>query len=656
MKWGSIMLRFSILLYSLCGLATGLRAIPVDSSFQALQDSLANATPADLPEVWNDLALYYLQQQEIDSSMHYAQQALEMGLKSQNKNAVKRAYWFLGRAVFFEEQYERTIEYMEKSDEVSIQTRDTVRRIKVANTMGLAYKAMGQYEKSVEAYQRGLQLARGLSDPYFQSLLCINLGVTFKILGSEDLALQYYRESERWNEANPDTLHQIIILINIANIYSSRLEFDSARMYFMKAEQLNVTTNDIDQLSMIYANLTHVDLRQNRLESALYYGYKVLGIADTVAIRGDGMIVALINMGEAYLRLNNLEQAGSFVNRAEQFAFEKNLPHMILEVYKVKSEYYEAMGQYDMALEYLRNHLALSDSLFSRDILQKTTRSESEVILSRKEKEIASLEENSLLQQSQNENLRAWLIVALVSLLSSIGILYIYLLRQKAQRLAFRQQAAENKLEALRNQMNPHFLFNSFNAIQHYILKSEKQNAYHYLTQFAHLLRMILDNASEMTIDLQKELDLLRSYVQLEALRFQDKFSYDFQVPRELLENNPTIPSMIIQPYIENAILHGLSNRANGEGHLEVHFAWTEDQRIRCTIEDNGIGRAKALLIKQEKEKHNPRSSIAMNNTSRRLQILEKAGYPKGGVVIEDLYDENGLPAGTRVVVELNSL
>lgn len=203
------------------------------------------------------------------------------------------------------------------------------------------------------------------------------------------------------------------------------------------------------------------------------------------------------------------------------------------------------------------------------------------------------------------------------------------------------------RLTSLRAQMDPHFIFNSLNSIQHFISQNDKDAARGYLTKFATLMRLILNSSREEMISLAEEIDTLRLYIDLEKLRFDHKFTYSIYVSDEIDADEVEIPTMLMQPFVENAIIHGLKNKPTGEGLLSIEATKVEGG-ILVVIEDNGIGRAKAKEIKEQKQ--NRYKSLGMQVTQDRLSLWSNS-HEQPTVKITDLYDENNAPAGTRVEI-----
>jgi hypothetical protein len=250
-----------------------------------------------------------------------------------------------------------------------------------------------------------------------------------------------------------------------------------------------------------------------------------------------------------------------------------------------------------------------------------------------------------------------WFYVLLVVLgLGFSGWLYKRRIAQVKQReyirSEFEKKLANVEMSALRAQMNPHFLFNSLNSIDSYIIRNESKKASEYLNNFARLIRLILQNSRSNYISLKDELETLELYLQMETLRFKGKFGYELDVPEGLDTSSVDIPPMLIQPYVENAIWHGLMHQQDlGGGKVKVSIREKEGMLL-CIVEDNGIGRKKAMELKQKKSGIS-RRSMGMIITQDRMEIINKLYDTQTAVQVTDLEDESGHAAGTRVVLTI---
>jgi ligand-binding sensor domain-containing protein len=219
---------------------------------------------------------------------------------------------------------------------------------------------------------------------------------------------------------------------------------------------------------------------------------------------------------------------------------------------------------------------------------------------------------------------------------------------EKEKQLAeLQQQKSELEMQALRAQMNPHFIFNSLNSINMFILENNKLQASEYLSKFSRLVRLILQNSQEAFIPLENELEALRLYLQLESLRFQNKFEYQILVNDDLDANGLKVPPLIIQPYAENAIWHGLMHKKE-KGHLEV-AVYLENESLFYRITDDGIGRKNAAEIKSKST--STHKSMGMRITTDRLATLQLKN--ETSLTITDLVLADGKPGGTEVLIRI---
>jgi hypothetical protein len=247
---------------------------------------------------------------------------------------------------------------------------------------------------------------------------------------------------------------------------------------------------------------------------------------------------------------------------------------------------------------------------------------------------------------------KKWWFIALVIIGVSTLVYIVVMLRirnlkrKQKEELERRVEMSKIELKALRSQMNPHFIFNSLNSIQHYIFNSKSDEAIKYLSKFARLVRIILNNSNKPTVTVGEDLEALKLYLELEQMRFEDKFDYEIIIDPSVDADYDIMPPLLTQPYVENAILHGL-NPKPGRGKLTIAFT-SENNFLICTITDNGIGREKSAEIKRTMpvSKH---KSLGMQITEDRLRILNEVNNSKLSVTITDLKDEHGNALGTKV-------
>ncbi len=222
--------------------------------------------------------------------------------------------------------------------------------------------------------------------------------------------------------------------------------------------------------------------------------------------------------------------------------------------------------------------------------------------------------------------------------------------REQLERSRIQEQLRSSQLSSLKAQMNPHFMFNALNSIQEFILLNDKRQANMYMGKFADLMRMTLDMSNKEEVSLEEEIKVLDLYLQLEALRFEEQFEYKIDIDKEVDAASIHIPSMLIQPYVENAVKHGLMHR-QGNKTLHIHFSKSDEYSLLCSIADNGIGRRRSNEINQLRQKKY--TSFATGATQKRLELLNHERKEAISVLYDDLHDSNGNATGTRVTVSI---
>ncbi len=254
--------------------------------------------------------------------------------------------------------------------------------------------------------------------------------------------------------------------------------------------------------------------------------------------------------------------------------------------------------------------------------------------------------------------LRWWFLILALLFLSGI-VYFLFKMRLKANQKKLRDELGKSRLQeelrqsqlvSLKAQMNPHFMFNALNSIQEFILTNDKRKANTYMGKFADLMRMTLDMSNKKLIDLTDEIKVLELYLELEALRFEEHFTYKLTTDDKVRNADIQLPSMLIQPYVENAIKHGLLHK-QGEKELSVSFTIEEQNILSCTIADNGIGRKRSNEINTMRKVQY--TSFATGATQKRLELLNHERQQTIAVKYDDLEDNNGISQGTKVSIKI---
>lgn len=389
-------------------------------------------------------------------------------------------------------------------------------------------------------------------------------------------------------------------------------------------------------------------------------------------------------MGRAELEQGNMEKAIPFFEQSSKIIAHTNNAHP--EAFRMLAIAYARLNNGKEAEKYFELYKHTADSISSK--MKKDNYEELLVRFQDEKKQatIQSLERENKLKEKLSGNQRIFIILLIGGLAAMMvtGIIFyknstrrqklekelskqqesfarqIHQENEQKMTAEFNRQLAEVQLTALSAQMNPHFIFNCMNSIQKYILKNEKDKALNFLQNFSELMRNVLDNSARPKVALDDEINMLEKYILLEQQRLENQFDYKIETAPDLQADFFEIPGMIVQPYVENAIWHGLMNlperQADKEyiekhsikkGLLSLRFS-KENGFIKCVVEDNGVGRSKAAEM--EKHKSPQRKGYGMAIAQKRLELMEKGNEKTPEIIIEDLVMDNE-PAGTRVTI-----
>jgi LytS/YehU family sensor histidine kinase len=318
---------------------------------------------------------------------------------------------------------------------------------------------------------------------------------------------------------------------------------------------------------------------------------------------------------------------------------------------------YEKEKKYDSALYAYRKFWEADDSLHniekSKELTRKTMQydfDKKETLLKSEQDKTQALAIAEINRQKVVRNASAG--GTGILLLASITSFIFYKRRRDAKQqqkeAEFNAQVSDTEMKALRAQMNPHFIFNSLNSISDYISKNNLRAADNYLTKFAKLMRSILENSEQKEVPLSEDLKALELYMQLESLRLNNKFAYEIKVDENIDKENTMIPPLILQPFVENSIWHGIAKK-NGNGKILVHIE-KEGEMINCIVEDDGIGREKSAAAKTE-EAASFKKSLGMKITKSRIDIINKIKKTNASVDLSDL--SQGVRAEVKLPLQL---
>ncbi len=480
------------------------------------------------------------------------------------------------------------------------------------------------------------------NDPITSS---VRLAQLYKAAGDTIIALEYYRQAAVYAKAfNEDDYFDLR-----ANINFLQHNYDSA-LYYRKLQDSSTGNSDIGEIYLLTKN--YVKALPYFFNNLIYS--KHIHNINTVMILLDDIAKDYAYQKKFDTSLKYAAQLLTAANATHSRQFIKDGNWLIWKIYDQQNKTdsaYKYRLQFDnindsIAVDELARNLAIEKMKFNDEQKQ------SQIDLLKKDNEINQ-------QNIKSESLQKNMLIAGLFITFLIGLIMFrtFILKRKNEKLenekaktALQNKSTELEIQALRAQMNPHFIFNCLSSINSFILKNKTQEASAYLTKFSRLIRMVLNNSKKAYVSLEDELDTLRLYLDMEKLRFKDSFNYSFTYNDSIEKNNIFIPPLLLQPFAENAIWHGLMHK-HEQGLLNFNFD-TEQKWLICIITDNGIGRGQAEILKSksaEKQK-----SMGLKITSERLSLLNKYSDEQTFFKVEDLVDEKGNASGTRVHLKIH--
>ncbi len=367
-----------------------------------------------------------------------------------------------------------------------------------------------------------------------------------------------------------------------------------------------------------------------------------------------------VDLTRFYLAKGQNIKAQQQIDKVEDWIQGKGLVDIEEEVLDLQYEIYNNQNNTKAALQVIQQKEEFLVNKIENLIESNATNVSQSYELFEMERELQRVDYENRIQQMKTKR-RTYVIIALGMLFLLTTLLAYYAFQNQKNKNIILQKSAEEdqlrsenlvlekELDALRSQMNPHFLFNSLNSINDYIMHQEPRLASKYLTKFSKLMRVILNNSKKKFVTLEEELEAIDLYMAMEKLRFSDKFDYHIKAGEEVPTGNFLIPAMLLQPYLENAVKHGIKNM-EGHGNITVDISAITSEQLKIVIYDNGIGRKKAIEIKNKQDKF--RKSYGLEITSDRIALLNKI-Y---GVNAQLSYVDHEHPSGTSVILILNTI
>ena len=492
------------------------------------------------------------------------------------------------------------------------------------NNIGVLKTGQKEYQEAVKYFIKYVTIQKELKKDKELGIGLNNIGYNYYLDNKNELALKYFNESLKIRKKIKEPSY-VLVLGNIGNVYIKQNNLEQALSYYNESlRELKINGRDFFSLydGQMTVNLTaiaKIKNLQNKNSEALKYA---------------------LESKEVALKTQNL----------------KYLQSVDEVLYKI----YESTNKHKEALENYKNYITLRDSVTNEENKSEILKAEFKYEAEKKEAKIKQLSQAKTITELENKRQKTTLFLLIFGVFSAIITSFLLfkrfkskkqteLLKSEIEKTSAEKKASESELKALKSQMNPHFIFNALNSIQEQFMFGDKLVANEQMGNFTALTRQILSVSGKKKISVATEVAILTKYLELEKMRFETDFYYSISIDDRVDDEYIQLPPMLIQPFVENSIKHGLLHKT-GTKNLTITFGLdTEQTFLICTIQDNGIGREKAAVIKSK----NTHESFSTASVAQRLQILNDT-ETEDVLQYEDLMDENGIAIGTKATLKIS--
>ena len=596
-----------------------------------------------------------------------AHTSLQWYERSPNKAGIDSLYNLLVDIHSAQSRFDKAIKYALKRAQYYQATGDLSKYWEAIEALGWVYLETGDLER-VFYYQRLVyQFALETKDTIKLYTSLLAFGELYERIEDFSTSLNYYRQALQIDNQKTKALRiyygwEIWIWTHFAEMFCQLNQFDSAWHYYQKLKP-----KETDRYFRIYlVSIGDYYRMKGHYELALKNLLEGLALHRQMNDRNE-IMRALVKISKTHSNMHNDTAAIRYAQEGLLLALQTNAKQHIRDAYQVLYTAYDRLNNVDSAYWYYKRHITMNETVTSNQTKAKFAafQFEQKIQLLNKEKEVQQAKLQRVALQKNIALISALILIIFgITLLRNIMLkrkndkhlrvlaeneLQIEKLESEKRQADLRHQAIEMELQALRAQMNPHFIFNCLNAINHFILKNETERASDYLTKFSRLVRLVLQTSSRKTVALAEELDMLQIYIELEQMRFKQHFIYTIDHDPMLDTEAILVPPLLLQPFVENAIWHGLMP-SNKTGHLSITIELSDDV-LNCTITDNGIGRHKAALLKSKTSTQN--KSLGIQITANRLKMLSQQHKEAFFLQVTDLKDVAGQDCGTEVKIKV---
>ncbi len=607
---------------------------------------------------------------EDSAALEMFRQAGKLYEQSGDRNGLANSYHCIGLFYNSRSEYYTSLEYHQKELQLFEKTGNKKGIGKAANSMGVNYLYLANYPKALDCYLRSLQISEQTGDKEVTAASLTNIGIVYNRLDKYSKALEYHQKSLAMYEQLGNKQGMANAYGNIGIVYDNSLKPGLALEYYKKGLALNETLGNKQRIAGALTNIAISYIALSMYPEAMDNLKRSVEIYEQTGNK-TGIAVSLNYIGEIYFKApdsvlrswgisssNRYNKAIEYNRRSLKVAVEIGDLAQQQDIWSSLANAYEAQKDFRQSLDAYKQFTLLKDSISNDEKKEDITRLSMQYEFDKKEaiaKEEADNKQALAAAEIKRQRLVKNTTIAGAGILGLASIFSFIFYKRKRDAVEQQKEAelkaevTDTEMKALRSQMNPHFIFNSLNSIADYIDKQDARTASYYTVKFAKLMRMILENSEKKEVSVADDLKALELYMQLEAMRMNNKFTYEIDVDENINTEETVIPPLLLQPFVENSIWHGIAKK-QGEGKILIRIK-KGGEMINCIVEDNGIGRirseAESTAIQKEEKK-----SLGMKITKARIDILNRIKKTNAGVELIDL--DEGMRVELKLPLELS--
>lgn len=619
------------------------------NQLEELKDYQNQFSPLNIKlDYYQRMGDYHLYQRQFQKGIIYFQDALKISKKLHINAQISKTFCLISKGYMLMNLKDSAITYSEAAKLSARRSANNLVKADAFHNQADIYEHFGVFSLSVNRNLTAIDFAEQEGDKYRLAKYHISVGEAQMSAVNLKHAESHFIDAIEMAKDIKDLHSQALANINLGMVYTNYKNYDQAIIYLKEALKLLANYNDYDGLGNAHNCLGDIYREQKDFSKAVSYYNKALVDFESSGNREKSATV-YHNVGFVFEKQGKYFNALNYLNRSVEIRSNFGYKGSIYPTYLTISEVYQKTGNKDLAYKYLKMYAVALDSAKMDETAEKIAEMENSYINEKKDKILIAQKEKAAANKAKYEkeslknDLQKIIIIGFIIFMLLAGIIGFY--RWNQTKIKQQQQQAEMNQTLLRAQMNPHFVFNAMSVIQSYIYDNDTKNSAKFLINFSKLMRLILENSSKEFIPIKTEFEILDKYLNIQKLRFEERFEFSILVDENLYDEDAVIPPMITQPFIENAIEHGRLHLRE-DGFINIHFFKFENM-LRITVEDNGVGRKGAELNKKSKE----HKSMAMKITKDRIDNMNKKYRSDGFMLIEDFNKMD--QTGTKVLISI---